>query len=334
MRILTQIWIVVLAAGACFAADAASEFKITQRYPVSGDGGFDYLLFDAGSNRLYVSHGTQVNVLDASSGNEVGEVKGLQGVHGVAVVPGLNLGFVTNGKSSTVAVFDTKSFEVKKNISVAEDPDYIFYDPGTKRVFVCNGDGKVVTAIDPEKQTLIGKVEAGDKVEAAVADDKGNGFVNLEEEAAVVHFDTHTLAVKNKWPITGCKTPTGLAIDVPNSRLFIACRSKVLAVMDSTNGKVLTTLPIGETTDATAFDADTKLIFASNGGGTVSVVRQKSANEYESAGEIQTQKSAKTMAYDPKSKRIFLAAAEMEAAAGGKMAPKPGTMKILVVEKQ
>jgi YVTN family beta-propeller protein len=123
MRILTQIWIVVLAAGACFAADAASEFKITQRYPVSGDGGFDYLLFDAGSNRLYVSHGTQVNVLDASSGNEVGEVKGLQGVHGVAVVPGLNLGFVTNGKSSTVAVFDTKSFEVKKTIPVAEDPD-------------------------------------------------------------------------------------------------------------------------------------------------------------------------------------------------------------------
>src|SRR6202140_951297 len=191
MRILTQMWIVVLAAATCFAADAASEFKITQRYPVSGDGGFDYLLFDAGSNRLYVSHGTQVNVLDASSGKEVGQVKGLQGVHGVAVVPELNIGFATNGKNATIAVFDTKSFEVKKTIPVAEDPDYIFYDPGTKRVFVCNGDAKVVTAIDPEKQTVIGKVEAGDKVEAAVADDKGNGFVNLEEEPAVAHFNSH-----------------------------------------------------------------------------------------------------------------------------------------------
>src|SRR6202051_132522 len=174
MRILTQIWIVVvLAAAACFAADAASEFKVTQRSPVSGDGGCGYLLFDAGSNRLYVSHGTQVNVLDASSGKEVGQVKGLQGVHGIAVVPSLNIGFVTNGKNSTVAVFDTKSFEVKKTIPVAEDPDYIFYDPGTKRVYVWTGDAKVVTAIDPEKQTVIGKVEAGGKFEAEVAAGRG-----------------------------------------------------------------------------------------------------------------------------------------------------------------
>jgi len=334
LRVFTQICVLLLAAATCFAADVASEFKITQRYPVSGDGGFDYVLFDSSSNRLYISHGTQVNVLDANSGKEIGEVKPLQGVHGVAVVPELNIGFATNGKSATIAVFDTKSFKVTKTIPVGEDPDYIFYDAGTRKVFVCHGDAKIISVIDPEKQAVVGKVDVGDKAEAAVVDGKGNGFVNLEEEAAVAHFDTHTLAVKNKWPITGCKTPTGLAIDVPNSRLFIGCRSKVLAVMDSTNGKVLTTLPIGERTDAAAFDADTKLIFASNGGGTVSVVIQKSASEYESAGEIQTQKSAKTMAYDPKSKRIFLSAAEMEAAAGGKMAPKPGTMKVLVVEKQ
>src|SRR6266853_448619 len=333
MRILTQIWIVLLAAASCFAADA-SEFKITQRWPVSGDGGFDYVFFDSSSNRLYVSHGTQVNVLDSNSGKELGEVKPLAGVHGVAIVPGLNLGFATNGKSSSVAVFDTNSFQIKKSISVGEDPDYVFYDAGTKRVFVCHGDAKIITVIDPEKQSVVGKVDVGDGAEAAVVDGKGNGFVNLEESAIVVNFDSQTFAVKQKWPITGCKTPTGLAIDVPNSRLFIGCRSKVLAVMDSTNGKVLTTLPIGERVDAAAFDADNKLIFASNGGGTISVVRQKSANEYESVGEIQTQKSGKTMAFDPKSKRIFVAAAEVEAAASGKMTPKPGTLKILVVERQ
>src|ERR1700686_4854848 len=148
MRILAQIWIVGLAAAACFAEDAASEFKITQRYPVSGDGGFDYLLFDAGSNRLYVSHGTQVNVLDASSGKEVGQVKGLQGVHGVAVVPELNIGFATNGKNATISVFDTNSFKVTKTIPVGEDPDYIWYDAGTKRLFVCHGDAKILTVID------------------------------------------------------------------------------------------------------------------------------------------------------------------------------------------
>ncbi len=163
--------------------------------------------------------------------------------------------------------------------------------------------------------------------------------MNLEEEAEVVTFDPETLTVKQKWPITGCKTPTGLAMDVPTSRLFIGCRSKVLAVMDANSGKVITTLPIGDRVDAAAFDADNKLIFASNGDGTVSVVRQKSADEYEAAGDIPTQKSGKTMAFDPKSKHIFVSAAEMETvpAANGQRVrtrPKPGSLAVLVIERQ
>jgi DNA-binding beta-propeller fold protein YncE len=309
---------------------------VTQKYPVPGDGGFDYIVFDSPSNRLYVSHGKQVDVLDADSGKVVGSVKNTPGVHGVAIVNDSNLGFSTNGKGSSVSVFDTKTFETKKTIPVDEDPDFTFYDPQTKRVFVCHGDSKVITAIDPDKLSVIGKVDLGGGAEAAVVDGKGNGFVNLEEEALVVNFDSQSLAVKQKWPITGCKTPTGLAIDTSNSRLFIGCRSKVLAVMDSTTGKVITTLPIGERVDAVAFDPETNLIYASNGGGTVSVVRQKSAQEYESVGEIQTQKSAKTMAFDPKTKRLFLSAAEMQPDPGakGKMMPKPGTFTVLVVEKQ
>ena len=165
------------------------------------------------------------------------------------------------------------------------------------------------------------------------------GFVNLEEAATVVSFDTRSLAVGNRWPIAGCKTPTGLAMDSANSRLFIGCRSRVLAVMDAHSGNVITTLPIGDRVDAVAYDADNKMIFASNGDGTVSVIRQKSPNEYESVGDIQTQPGAKTMALDPKTKRLFLSAVEMEPvpAENGQRArtrAKPGTFALLVVERQ
>jgi YVTN family beta-propeller protein len=312
---------------------------VTKKYPVPGDGGFDYITFDSSSNRLYVSHGNKVDVLDADSGKVLGTVADTPGVHGIVTVPGLHRGFTTNGENGTVSVFDTNTLKTIKKIPVAKDPDFIFYDPRTKRVLVCHGDAAAITAIDPEKEAVVGKIDLGGGAEAAVVNGQGAGFVNLEEEAEVVSFDPQGLAVKQKWPITGCKTPTGLAIDAPNSRLFMGCRSKVLAVMDAASGKVITTLPIGDRVDAVAFDADNKLIFASNGGGTVSVIRQKSANEYESAGEIQTQKSAKTMAFDPKTKRLFLSAAEMETVPGanGKRArtrPKPGSFTVLVVERQ
>jgi len=338
MKTLTRLSIFLGLAALCAAADAPG-FKVTKKYPVPGDGGFDYIMFDSSSNRLYVSHGTKVDVLDADSGKVLGAVEDTPGVHGIATVPALHRGFTTNGGNGTVSVFDTNTFKTIKKISVAKDPDFIFYDPHTKRVLVCHGDAAAITAIDPEKESVIGKIDLGGGAEAAVVNGQGAGFVNLEEEAEVVGFDPQGLAAKQKWPITGCKTPTGLAIDAPNSRLFIGCRSKVLAVMDSTNGKVITTLPIGERVDAVAFDADNKLIFASNGGGTVSVIRQKSANEYESAGDIQTQPSAKTMAFDPKTKRLFLSAAEMETVPGanGKRArtrPKPGSFTVLVVERQ
>ncbi len=322
----------LLAAG-CFAAEAPG-FKVTKRYPVPGDGGFDYIVFDSSSNRLYVSHGTEMDVIDADSGKMLGKVEPTPGVHGAAIIPELHRGFVTNGGDATVSVFDTNTFKTIKKIPVAKDPDFVFYDPKTKRVLVCHGDGEVITAIDPVKEAVIGEVKLGGGAEAAVVDGKGNGFVNLEESAQVVNFDPQSLAVKHKYPITGCKTPTGLAMDAANSRLFIGCRSKVLAVMDAATGKVITTLPIGERVDAVAFDADNKLIFASNGDGTVSVVHQKSADDYESVGDIHTQKSAKTMALDPKSKRLFLSAAEMEATGGGRPKPKPGSFTVLVVERQ
>jgi DNA-binding beta-propeller fold protein YncE len=337
-KILSRCCTLIAVAVLCLAAEAPG-FKISKKYPVPGNGGFDYIVFDSSSNRLYISHGTEVDVLDADSGKLLGKVEDTPGVHGIAIVPNLHRGFTTNGGNATVSVFDTDTFTTVKRIPVDKDPDFTFYDPQTRRVLVCHGDAAAITAIDPEKQQVIGKVDLGGGAEAAVLDGKGTGFVNLEEESTVVSFDPQRLTVKEKWPITGCKTPTGLAMDKSNSRLFIGCRSKVLAVMDARDGKVVTTLPIGDRVDAVAFDPDNDLIFASNGDGTVSVIRQKSANEYASAGDIRTQPSAKTMAFDPKTKRLFLSAAEMESAPAGarqkaRMRPKPGSFTVLVVERQ
>jgi DNA-binding beta-propeller fold protein YncE len=335
---LSRCSMLLLCAGLCLAAEAPG-FKVTHRYPVPGDGGFDYIVFDGSSNRLYVSHGTEVNVVDADSGKLIGKIDDTQGVHGIAIVPKLHRGFTTNGREATVSVFDTRTLKTLKKIPVAEDPDFVFYDARDNRVLVDHGDAAAITAIDPGNETVIGKIALGGGAEAAVVDGKGTGFVNLESKSEVVSFDPKGLAVKQRWPITGCEAPTGLAMDTQNNRLFIGCRSHVLAVMDAASGKVITTLPIGDRVDAVAFDADNHLIFASNGDGTVSVIREKSANEYESVGDIMTQKSAKTCALDPKTKRLFLSAAEMEAApaANGQRArprAKPGSFVVLVVERQ
>ena len=338
MKIFAGFCLSFALAISCFAGDAPG-FKATKKYAVPGDGGFDYVTFDSSSGRVYLSHGTKVDVIDADSGKVLGAVEDTPGVHGIAIVPALHRGFTTNGGNATVSVFDTNTFKTIKTISVGKDPDFIFYDPQTKRILVCHGDAAAITAIDPEKQEVIGKVDLGGGAEAAVVDGKGTGYVNLEESAQLVTFDTKGLTVKQKWPITGCKTPTGLALDSANSRLFIGCRSKVLAVMDAHSGKVITTLPIGERVDAVAFDPASKMIFASNGDGTVSVIHQEGADAYKSVGDIATQKSAKTMAYDQKAGRLFLSAAEMETppAAPGqrvRMRPKPGTFNVIVVEKQ
>jgi DNA-binding beta-propeller fold protein YncE len=331
--------LILLSLAALSLAAEAPGFKVTKRYPVPGDGGFDYIVFDGSSNRLYVSHGTEVNVLDADSGKVLGKVEDTPGIHGIAIVPDLHRGFTTNGGEATVSVFDTNTFKTLKKIAVSDDPDFVRYDPQTQRVLVCHGDAAAITAIDPAKEEVIGKIDLGGGAEASTLDGKGTGFVNLESAAMVASFDPLALTVKQKWPITGCAKPTGMAIDAADSRLFIGCRSKVLAVMDAGSGKVITTLPIGDRVDAVAFDADNHLIFASNGDGTISVIHHKSPDEYESVGDIQTQKSAKTMAFDPKTKRLFLSAAEMEptpAAEGQRvhMRPKPGTFTVLVVERQ
>jgi YVTN family beta-propeller protein len=332
MKIIARIGIILVLVGLCTAADAPG-FKLTKKYPVPGNGGFDHITFDSSSNRLYVSHGNAVEVLDASSGKRLGRVENTPLVHGIAIVPALHRGFTSNEDDSSVSVFDTNTLKTIKKISVPKGPDSIFYEPLTKRVLISHESAEAITAIDPEKGVLIGKIDLGGGPEGAVVNRKGVGFVNIESTNMVVSFDPRGMAIKQKWPIPGCEAPVPMALDDANSRLFIGCRSKVLTVMDADSGKVITTLPIGDTVDAVVFDSDRKMIFASNGDGTISVIRQKSANEYESVGSIKTQETAKTMAFDPKTKRLFLSAAE-KAPPGAQTRFKPGTFRVLVVERQ
>jgi DNA-binding beta-propeller fold protein YncE len=336
VKIIARFGILLFVIALCALADVPG-FKVTKRYSVPGNGDFDYIVFDSSSNRLYISHGTEVNVLDASSGNQLGKIEGTPGVHGIAIVPTLHRGFTTNGANSTVSVFDTNTLKTIKTFSVPKGPDFILYDPLMKRVLICHEDAAAITVIDPEKSAVVGTINLGGGPEAAVLNGKGIGFVNLEAQAMVARFDPQALVVREKWPIPGCKGPVPIAMDTSTARLFIGCRSRVLAVMNADNGKVITTLPIGDKVDAVVFDPDTKTIFASNGEGTVSVIRQKGPNEYELVGSIQTQKSAKTMAFDPRTKRLFLSAVEMES--GGRIntsqgKAKPGTFGVLVIERQ
>ncbi len=338
MRNHVPLVIILLAAALCTAAEAPG-YKVTKAYPIPGDGIFDYILFDASSNRLYVSHDPVVQVLDAQTGKLLGTVENTPGIHGIAVVPALHRGFTSNEGDNTVSVFDTKTFNTMKKIPVEIGADAIVYDPLSKRVLVCHEDGHAITAIDPEKNEVVGVLKLRTKPEALIV--RGaEGYAALSDLNMILNFDPLHLTEKQRWPIPGCVNPTPLNMDVANSRLFIGCRnSKVLAVMDTTNGKVITTLPIGEKVDGLVFDPDTKTIFASNADGTITVIREKSANEYESVGTIKTQQSAKTITFDPKTKRLFLSAADVASIVGTwgpkmKMVPKPGTFRVLVVERQ
>ena len=335
MRLFVLSSLFCAVALSALAADSTG-YKVTSRFHVPGDGGWDYITYDGSANRLYVSHGTEVYVLDANDGKILGKIEDTPGVHGIAIVPKLHRGFTTNGREAKVSMFDTRTFKTIKKIPTANDPDFIFYDPASGRVFVDNGDAQQTTAIDPVKGEVIGKVALGGSPEAAVSDGKGTVYVNLEDKAEIVRFDAKTLELKpGAWPISDCKGPTGIAMDTKNERLFTGCHSKIMGVLDAKTGKSLATLPIGTGVDAAAFDAADKLAFASTRDGGVTVVHEDSPNKFEVVETIHTQEGARTMALDAKSKKLFLPTAEFEPLQAGERRPKlkPGTFVVLVVSK-
>lgn len=307
-----KILVVVALSLSLFAASAqtTSGYHITKKIPVAGQGGWDYLTVDESARRLYVSHGTQVEVLDVDSGAVVGKIANTPGVHGIAIAPELGRGFVSNGQSATVTIFDLKTLKAIAEVPVGKKPDAIIYDPATSRVFAFNGGSNSATAIQAADGKVAGTVDLGGGPEFAVADGSGYVYDNLEDESLVLKINARSLKVEQRWPTARCASPSSIAMDRPNRRLLIGCRSKVMAVMNADTGKVITTLPIGDHVDATAFDPDSQLIFNSNGEGTITVIHQDGPDKYSVVENVKTLPRAKTLALDPKTHQLFLSTAE------------------------
>jgi YVTN family beta-propeller protein len=294
---------------ASFAAPSGG-YSVTKKIPIPGTGSWDYLIVDESARRLYVSHGTQVEVLDVDSGAIVGSIPKTPGVHGIALAPDLGRGFVSNGQSSTVTIFDLKTLKPISEVPVGKKPDAIIFDPATSRVFAFNGESNSATAIDAATGKVAGTVDLGGGPEFAVSDGKGYVFDNLEDESQVLKINARDLKVEQRWPTAPCSAPSSIAMDRENRRLFVGCRSKVMAVINADSGQVITTLPIGDHVDATIFDPETRMIFNSNGEGTVTVIHQDSADKYSVVETVKTAPRAKTMALDPKTHQLFLSTAE------------------------
>jgi DNA-binding beta-propeller fold protein YncE len=292
------------------AVPATGGYHVTRKVPIPGQGGWDYLTVDEGARRLYVSHGTQVEVLDVDSGAIVGKIEKTPGVHGIAIAPESGRGFVSNGQSSSVTIFDLKTLKTIGEVKVGKKPDAIIYDPATSRVFAFNGDGNSATAIQAADGKVAGTVDLGGGPEFAVADGSGYVYDNIEDASLVLKINARSLKVEQRWPTAPCDAPSSIAMDQPNRRLFIGCRSKVMAVMNADTGQVITTLPIGDHVDATAFDPEFRLIFNSNGEGTITVIREESSDKYSIVETVKTVPKAKTMALDLKTHQLFLSTAE------------------------
>lgn len=308
-----------------FALSGASSYHLLTKTPVPGNGGFDYLTVDQAGRRLYVSHGTQVDVLDVDTASITGKVPDTKGVHGIAIVPELNRGFTSNGQTNDVTIFDLKTLAVVGHVPVGKKPDAIIYDPATKRVIVNNGDSNSSTIVNAADGKVAGTVDLGGGPEFAAADGKGKVYINLEEQNEMVKIDPMALKLDAHWSLKPCEGPSALAIDPATRRLFAGCGNHLMAVVDADSGKVVTTMPIGDHVDAAAFDPETKLIFMSNGDGSVDIFHEDSADHFSVVEKVKTERGAKTMALDPKTHKIFLSVAEREG-----RTVKPGTFHVLV----
>jgi YVTN family beta-propeller protein len=311
---------------------ADEPYQFIKGIPVSGDGGWDYLSVDSAAQRLYVSHGTEVVVIDLAKDAVCGEITNTPGVHGLAPAPELGRGMATCGRENKAAIVDLKTLETIARVDTGANPDGMLYEPGRQEFYTFNGRGGSATVIDAKTAKVIATIPLGGKPEFAQADPKaGLVFDNLEDKSELIAIDTKKHEVVSRWPIAPGEEASGLAFDGKNHRLFLGCGNKLMAMVDSTSGKVLATVPIGGGVDANAFDPGTQLAFASCGDGTTTIAHED-GDALTVVQTLQTERGARTMTIDPATHKIYLASAKFEAPAAGQRRGRmaPGTFKILV----
>jgi YVTN family beta-propeller protein len=289
-------------------ASAQPSYKVVDHWKLGGTGGWDYLLADPSAHLLYVTHGPRVEVIDTRTGKAVGAITGLKGTHGVALDPEGKFGYISDGGANAVIVFDRKTFATVATISAGTNPDGIAYEPVTKTVWAFNGRSKNVTVIDTASRTVVATIALPGRPEFPQADGKGHVFDNIEDKNNIVRLDAKTKTLTDTWPVPGCDSPSGLALDRAHGRLFAVCDGKKMGVLDAKSGKELALAEIGEGPDAAEYDAKDQLAFSSDGAGTLSIVDAKGS--YKTVQTVATQKGARTMTYDPIADRIYLATAE------------------------
>lgn len=327
---------IALIAAAAFAAEG---YKVITKYKIGGTGGWDYVAVDSANRRIYASHGTKVEVLDADSGKLVGSIDQLHGVHGIAVAPDLGKGFITNGSSNSTTIFDLKSLQKTGEPATGQNPDGICYEPKTKRILTFNGRSNDSSIIDAKTSEIVATVKLGGKPENCATDAAGKVYDNLEDTSEIVEIDAAKGAITRRGSLAPCEEPSGLAIDVKNKKLFSVCSNKMMAVMDIGTMKVIATPPIGSGPDAAGFDSGNGLAFSSNGEGTLTIVKLVNG-KYEAVDTVPTIARARTMAVDQKLHRVYLLAAEFgppPPAKEGQKAPRPQALPdsfhVLVVGK-
>lgn len=309
-RPLRSLALSALLVGATAAPAAAQSYHIVHRYKVGGEGFWDYLSLDTATNRLFITRGSHVMVIDPSNGKVVGDIHGFDRAHGTAFDDQANKGFTTSGADSTVVMFDLTSLKVLGRIPVNVDDDAILFDPATQHIFTMNGDAQTASVIDPVAGTRIGTVDLGAKPEFGVSDGQGHVYVNLESSSELAEIDARTMKVTRKWPLAPCESPSGLAIDTEHHVLFSGCHNQVMAMSDAVSGKVIASVPIGRGVDACRYDAGTGLAFASTGDGAITVIHEDSPTRFRVVDTVRTAEGARTMELDPRTHTLYTATAE------------------------
>lgn len=316
-------------------AQTKKGYHVSQIFPIKSGGGYDYLTVDSTSDNLYLSHGSQVNVINKATGDSIGVITTTKDVHGIAPVQQLGKGYISNGSLDSVLVFDLKTNKVLGYVPAGKFSDGIFYDDFSKKVISCNGRSKSMTVIDPATDKAVATIQLTGWPETATSDGKGKIYVNNAEKSEIDVIDATSYKITNTWPIAPAKGPSGLAIDRNSMRLFAGCENKLLAVIDARTGKVITTLPIGDGCDGVGFDAKLKIAYSANGEGTLTVIKEISPFKFAVVENARTMKGARTITVDQKTHKVYLPTAKFKAATKESFRPAvvPGTFQVLVVTK-